>query len=297
MLFVQIILPVFLIVLTGFVLEKAARLDFRTLTISSLYLFSPALVFSALMKREIVFALAGKIALFMLLYTGGMMLLAALAGRLLRYDRETRSALHLTTVMMNVGNFGLPLAWFAFGEAGLDVSVLTFFCFNLVLSSLGIVLAQGTGATLRQAAINAMKIPIFHAGVLALVLQALAVRIPEVVLRPINLLGQAAIPVMLVMLGMQLARTRAIGQTGFLSLSTGLRLVLAPVLAWGLTELLGLEGLDRAVIILQTSTPSAVLPLLYAVRFGTRPDLVAGAILTSTLFSAATLTVLLYLLR
>ena len=102
---------------------------------------------------------------------------------------------------------------------------------------------------------------------------------------------------MLVLLGMQLARTRALVQPGFLTLSAGLRLVVGPLLAWGLTTLLGFKGLPRAVVILQTSTPSAVLPLLYAVRFGTRPDLVASAIFVSTLLSAGTLTILLYLLH
>lgn len=297
MLFAQVILPVFIIILAGFVLEKGAKLDFRSLSYSSLYLFSPCLVFSALMRQEIVFSLAGKIGLLMVAYTASMMVLAAAAGRLMCFDPETRSALQLTTSMMNVGNFGLPLAWFAFGEAGLDVSILTFFFFNLVLSTLAIVLAQGSAATLREAVRNALKIPLFHAGVLALVLQGAGVRVPDVILRPIDLLGQAAIPLMLVLLGMQLARTRLHTGAGFFTVSATLRLCVAPLVALVLTWLLGIEGLAQSVIVLQTSTPSAVLPLLYSLKFGTRPDLVAGAILVSTLLSALSLTVLLYLLQ
>jgi len=73
-------------------------------------------------------------------------------------------------------------------------------------------------------------------------------------------------------------------------------LCIAPLIAWVVTLLLGLDELTRNVVILQTSTPSAVLPLLYSLRFGTRPDLVAGAIMVSTLLSAVSLTVILYLL-
>ncbi|MBE0599445.1 MAG: AEC family transporter [Desulfuromonadales bacterium] len=297
MLFVQIILPVFLVVFSGFVLERTAKLDFRTLSVSSLYLFSPCLVFSALMKQEVSFSLAGQIGLFMLLYTAAMLILSLTAGYLLRFDRETRSALHLATVMMNIGNFGLPLTWFAFGQPGLEISILTFFFFNLVLSSLAIVLAQGSTATLRQAVTNAMKIPIFHAGILALALQAIGARVPELVLRPVDLLGQAAIPLMLVLLGMQLARTRLQSGAGFFSLAALLRLAVAPLLALALTWLLGIGGLAQKVIILQTSTPSAILPLLYALKFGSRPDLVAGAIFVTTLLSAISLTILLYFLQ
>jgi malate permease and related proteins len=177
------------------------------------------------------------------------------------------------------------------------VSVLTFVIFNIPLSTLAIVLAQSGGAPLSQAVRNALGIPIFHALLLALVLKGLAVQPPDFLLRPVELLGQAAIPLMLALLGMQLARTSLVALPGFLALSSGMRLLLAPAVAWGLTALLGIEGLTRSVLILQTSTPAAVLPLLYALRFGSRPDLVAGAIFVTTLLSAATLTLLLYLLE
>ncbi|AJF06637.1 AEC family transporter [Geoalkalibacter subterraneus] len=296
MLFVQVVLPVFLIVCTGIMLEKTARLDFRTLTISSLYVFCPALVFSALMKREFELTLAGDLFLFMVLYTAALYGFSWLIARAAGFDRESRSALLLTTVMMNVGNFGLPLTFFAFGEAALEVSVLTFVLFNIPLGTLAIVIAQGSRGSLSTALLNMAKIPIFHGVALAFLFKMLDWVPPTFLLRPIDLVGQAAIPVMLLMLGMQLARTKWQKRVGFLSLATLTRLAVSPLLAWGLTVLLDIKGLPRSVVILQTSTPSAVLPLLYALRFGVRPDLVAGTILTTTLVSAGTLTLLLYLL-
>jgi len=295
--FIQIILPVFLIILSGFALEKSSRLDFRTLTYCSLYLFSPCLVFATLMKRTVQLSLAFDLFIFMLLYTAILLVVAVATGRLLKMERETQSALSLSTVMMNVGNFGLPLSYFAFGQDGLDVSVLTFIIFNIPLSTLAIFIAQGSKVPIRQAVVNTCKIPIFHAVILAFLLKAAGVVIPTFILNPIDLLGQAAVPLMLVLLGMQLARTRLLVQPGFLSLAAGIRLVLAPVVAWGLARLFNLHGLTANVVILQTSTPSAVLPLLYSLRFGTRPDLVAGAIFVTTLLSSVSLTVLLYLLQ
>ena len=297
MLFVHIILPVFLVILTGFILEKIARLDFRTLTTCSLYLFTPALVFAVLMKRPFHFELARDIFFFMILYSATLLGVAAGCGRLLKMEKDARGALSLTTVMMNVGNFGLPLAYFAFGQAGLDVSILTFVLFNIPLGTLAIVIAQGARVPLRTALANTCRIPIFHAVLLAFVFKGAGIDLPPFLLNPIDLLGQAAVPLMLVLLGMQLARTRLRVRPGFLFLAAGIRLILAPLIAWGLASLLGLHGLTRDVVILQTSTPSAVLPLLYSLRFGTRPDLVAGAILVTTLLSALSLTVLLYLLH
>ena len=297
MLFLQVLLPVFLIILAGFTLEKTLHPDFKTLTDCSLYLFTPALVFSSLMRQQLRPELAGKLFLFMLVYTAGMLILSILVARTLRFDADTQSAFSLTTVVMNVGNYGLPLAYFAFGQQGLHVSILTFVMFNIPLGTLAIVLAQGKKAPLGQAILNTLRIPIFYGVLAAVFFKLLGLSLPDTVLRPFELLGHAAIPLMLVLLGMQLARTRRLVQPGFLALSSTLRLLVAPLLAWLLTALFGFHGLTRAVIILQTSTPSAVLPLLYAVRFGTRPDLVASAIFLSTLLSAATLTGLLYLLQ
>lgn len=297
MLFIDIIVPVFLVVLSGYLLERYGQLDFRTLTNTSLYLLSPCLVFSALMKREVPLDLALNLFFFMLVYTALMTALAAAFGRGLKMNRDTRTALSLTTVFMNVGNFGLPLVYFAFGEAGLNVSILTFVVFNLPLSTLAIVMAQGSGAPLLPAIRNSLRIPIFHAVLLALLLKGLDLNLPVFLLRPIDLMGQAAIPLMLLMLGMQLARTQLIATPGFLTLAGALRLLVAPAIAWFITPWFGIEGMARQIVVLQTSTPAAVLPLLYSLRFGARPDLVAGAIFTSTLASAGTLTLILYLLK
>ncbi|MDW7645797.1 MAG: AEC family transporter [Desulfuromonadales bacterium] len=297
MLFVNIILPVFILIFCGYLAEKKIGLDFRTLTNCSLYLFTPALVFSSLTRQTLQLSLTLNIFFFMVLYTLTLYLLVRLIAAGTALSRENSGALVLTTVVMNVGNFGLPLAYFAFGEQGLNVSVLTFVLFNIPLSTLAIVVAQGGEVPLGKALINTFKIPIFHAVALAFLLKAVDLSVPFFILRAVELLGDAAIPLMLVLLGMQLARTRLESHWGFLSLATLIRLAVAPLVAWAITALLAIDGTSRNVIILQTSTPSAVLPLLYALRFGMRPDLVAGTIFVTTLLSAGSLTIILYLLQ
>lgn len=296
MLFIDIVLPVFVIVATGYWLQKQFNPDIQTITNISLYLFTPAMVFSALNKSTIDLGMAGDITLFMLLYTAILLGIALFSGQLLRYDFEKRRALALSTTMMNCGNFGLPLVYFAFGEPGLSYSVLTFVIFSIPLSTLGIMLAQKETTDWRKSLLNTLRIPIFHAVILALTVNLLQVPLAAFIVRPIDLLGQAAIPLMLVMLGMQLARTSIKRELGFLCQATLIRLFLAPLLAWGLTTFLGINGLAQKVVILQTSTPAAVLPLLYSLRYGTRPDLVATAVVLTTFISAGSLTLLLYLL-
>ncbi len=295
MLFVNVILPVFAIVAAGYLLQRRAQFDLRPLADSSLYLFTPALVFSSLLRHSLAVAQLGQFLLFMLLYTAVMTGLALAVARWRQYAGKDGRALILTTAMMNIGNFGLPLVLFAYGPEALSLSVLAFVLFNFSLSSFAIVVAQGE-AGVAEATGNMLRIPLVHATLLAFLCKGAGWSVPEFVLRPVELLGQAAVPVMLSLLGMQLGRVTTLGAWGFCALATGLRLLVGPLLAVALAALLGIDGLARKVLILQTSTPAAVLTLLYAVRYQTRPDLVAGSILLSTLLSAVTLTALLYLL-
>jgi len=295
MLFVNVILPVFAIVFAGYLLQRRAQLDLRPLTDSSLYLFTPALVFSSLLRHQLVSEHVWKFLIFMLLYTAVMTVIAILISKIRHLDGQVGRALILTTAMMNIGNFGLPLVMFAYGPEALNLSVLAFVLFNFSLSSFAIVVAQGeTG--LAEATRNMLRIPLVHATILAFLVKAVDWNVPEFILRPVELLGQAAVPLMLTLLGMQLARVKTVDGWGFCSLAAGLRLFAGPLVGIVLAALLGIDGLARKVLILQTSTPSAVLTLLYAVRYNTRPDLVSGTILISTLLSAASLTALLYLL-
>ena len=294
MLFVEVILPVFLITAAGFVFARKSDADLQSLANSVLYLFAPSLVFSALLKSHVESDLLGRLALFMALYTACLCLLAFCTSRWCNFDSDTTRAFTLTTSMVNIGNFGLPLVFFAYGEASLDVSIVLFVLFNIPLGTLAILIAQGQGVKWQTALNNTLKIPIFYGVALAILCKVFNFQPPEFILRTTGLLGQAAIPLMLVLLGMQLSLVKVLGNWGFFSLSTAFRLLIGPLLAVALVSLLGLDGLTRKIVILQTSTPSAVLPLLYTIRFGTRPDLVSGTILLSTLCSAFTLTALLY---
>lgn len=297
MLFINVVLPVFLIVMMGAVGGRRLGLESTTLTNLSLYLLTPSLVFSSLVRHPIDIDMGGRLALYMVFYTGLMLTVGWLAAKLFKVDSDSRRALYLSSAMMNIGNFGLPLTLFAYGTPALDTSIMIFVLFTIPLGTIGIILAQGHQGRLQDAVINTAKIPIFHAVILAFIFQGVGLELPGFILKSLELVGQAAIPIMLVLLGMQLSQAKVIPAAGFLSLTTVLRLLIGPMVGWGLTLILGISGLERNVIILQTSTPAAVLPLLYALRFNARPDLVASSIFVTTLFSAGSLTLLLYLLE
>lgn len=293
MVFIDILLPIFVLVAAGAIFSRALRPALEPLTQFALFLATPALVLHALLRNPVEAAEVGRVAALMVLYTGIFWAVAEVAGRLLRLDGPMRRAFALATVPMNVGNYGLPLVRFAFGAEAEPFSILVFVIFNIPLATWAIWLAAGgTFSSLRGLGAT-LKIPIFHATVLAFALGALGWSIPTPLAKGIGLLAQAAIPVLLVILGMQLERTRIETFGPSLLAAVAIRLALAPVVAWGLCALLGFGGLERSVLVLQTSTPSAVLTLLYALRFDCQPRWLASCIFVSTLGSALSLTVVL----
>ena len=294
MVILGVLLPVFFMVLAGFVFSRTLRSPIDSLTQFSLYVGTPALVLYALVSNPVPAATLVRLLSLMLLYTGALWGIAEAVGRLLRLDPKLRRAFILAVVPMNVGNFGIPLVRLAFGPDAESYAVLVFVVFNIPLGSWAIWIAAGGGTSPWKGLKETLRIPIFYATVLAFALAGLGWKLPGPLMKSLGLLGEAAIPLLMVILGMQLERTSVLRAPASLVSATVLRLVASPFLAWGLTVALGFTGLEQKVVILQTSTPAAVLPLLYALRFDCRPDWIASNLLVSTLASGATLAVILH---
>ncbi len=297
MVFVNILLPIFLIIGSGVVFERFKKPDFKSVSDLTLFFFTPCLIFAGLMKggAAVVDFLPGAVA-FMVALTLIFWGLALACGRLLKLDSQRQSAFSLTTIMMNTGNYGLPLVLFAYGPEGLSYAVMVMVLFTFPLGTLAIYIASRGRDRPAKALLAMFKVPLFHAIILAAIWRGFALPLPEIIFKAIDIVGQAAIPGLLILLGMQLGRTRFQGELPAISVSSFLRLVLSPIIAILLCRLLGIQGLPRNVLILQTSTPAAVIPLLYAVNYDARPDMVAGTIFVSTIASALTLTFLLWFL-
>ncbi|RLB67120.1 MAG: hypothetical protein DRH03_11390 [Deltaproteobacteria bacterium] len=297
MVFVNILLPIFLIIALGAVFEKVKGPDFKTVSDLTLFFFTPCLIFAGLLKggAEVIGFLPKTVA-FMLALTLIFWALSVLCGRLLKLDSRRQSAFSLTTIMMNTGNYGLPLVLFAYGPEGLSYAVVVMVLFTFPLGTLAIYIASRGEDSPAKALLEMFKVPLFHAIILAAIWRGFALPLPAIIFKAVDIVGQAAIPGLLILLGMQLARTKLKGELVAISSSSFLRLVISPFVAILLCELLHIQGLPRNVLILQTSTPAAVIPLLYAVNYDTRPDMVAGTIFVSTIASAVTLTCLLQFL-
>lgn len=297
MIFLNVLLPIFLVGGVGYALGRLTRFEPEPLTRLVFYVLGPALIFQSLYTNAVSGGEISRTVLFVVLLHVILLGAGLLGPRVLGWDRERQAATSLCLSFNNAGTYGLPVLLFAFGERGFALGIIYMVAHIALQTTLGVGVASWKkGMSLATLSLNVLKVPWFYALGLALVLRATAVALPTPLARPIDLLAQAAIPMQLVLLGIEFSRVRlekVLRQAAPIALT---KLILPPLLAWGLTALLGIHGLLRAVLIVEGSTPAAINSLLLALQYDRRPDLVAAVVLLTTAGSVLTIGLLLVFL-
>jgi predicted permease len=296
--FIQNLLPVFLVMGTGVLLGVTVRPNVKAISRTTFYALTPCLIFSGLANTPLSGAEAGQVALFAALATVGGMVVAWVVATVLGWRGSRRRAFVLPVLVINTGNFGLSVVLFAFGPEAQARAMLYFVTTAVMASSLGVAVAAG-GGTLRQVLTNLVRIPLLYAAVAALVVSAFPqLEVPDLLMRPIELLGRAAVPMMLLILGLQLARSvdSLRNSIGSIAWASALRLVVAPVLALPVAWLVGVRGLTFQACMLEAGMPAGVTSTVLSLEYDLAPELVTGTVFFSTLCSALSLSVLISLI-
>lgn len=297
-LFADNLLPILLVAGAGYLAGKWLKVDARSISRVVFYLFSPCLLFDLLvtsrfevgdMLRMAGFTLASILAVGAITWT---------LGRLLRLERKMLAAVLLCTLSLNAGNYGLSLNLFAFGEEALAYASLFFVVSALITYTLGVTIASLGRASLAASLRGLLKIPVIYVAVLALVFITRDWELPLPLDRAVGLLSDAAIPGMLLVLGLQLGKnTHRIRDMRALLLATGMRLLGGMGVGLLLAPLFGLGGMAYKAGALESSMPTAVLATILATEYEAEPAFVTAVVFTSTLLSPLTLTPLLLILQ
>jgi hypothetical protein len=292
-LFSNNILPIFLAAASGFLVAKYLGVSARAVSRIAFYIFSPCLIFVLLTSGQLDGDDITKMAAFAAVSILIMGLITALIARLLRFERSITVALIITVMFANAGNFGLSLNLFAFGESAVAYASIYFVTSAFLVYTLGVVLASWGHSDIKTALVGVFKVPVIYAVVFAMIYNWLNWQLPLPVERTVSLLSEAAIPVMIVLLGIQLYNAKISREYFKVGLSNFLRLVAAPILAIGLAYLFHLEGAAYQAGIIESAVPTAVLTTVLATEFDLDPAFVTTTVVTSTLLSPFTLTPLL----
>lgn len=283
-----IIAPVFICAATGFFWQRFSTSPFDSELISRLVMNigAPCLIVGTLSKV----ALPAQSLLLILTAATLVLATTALAAALLCRLCGLSYSVYLSSLTFpNTVNMGLPVSLFAFGEDGLAVALGIYLVVSICHFSFGVALVSGQNAWR-----NTLRSPVVYSGLLAAGLVFTGTRLPLWLENSVNLLGSFTIPLMLITLGVSLSQLKVRDFTRSCLLA-GARILIGCVVGVAIAELLSLQGTMRSVVIIQSAMPAAVFNYLLARRYNRAPETVAGLVVMSTLFSFASLPLLLWL--
>ncbi len=287
----RVILPTFLIIFIGFVFGKLKKPDMSVISEIVIYIALPALVITSLLDKDIVLANAAKVwgsAVFIMVGCG---VVAFIVFSLLK---QKHSGLYLPISLMNAVNIPFPIIYLVYGSEGLYAATLYMIPCSVLTYSIGIYIASGKDW--RTSLKEVFKIPPIYASVIGLMLSFFDVSLPEVILRPLEIIGLMAIPLVLLVLGNNLSRMKTISSVRTTLLASFLRVGVGMGLGFLAVELFGLTGILRAVVILNSAMPAAVNATIIATKYENEAELVSSVVFVTTLASLAVIPFLINLL-
>ena len=283
-----IVAPVYLCAAVGFLWARLGR-AFDTVLVTDLIMGvgAPCLVFSSLTSYEIQFAEALEM---IAATTVAIACMAGVSAIVLGVARIPLNTFLAPLTFGNTGNMGIPLCYFAFGEAGLSLAICVFAVTSVLHFTVGQAIWSG-----RAGWGDVVKTPLVWAVVLALIMMATGWGVSSWLTRTTSLLGSFTVPLMQLTLGVSLARLGVVRPGRSLALAL-VKLFVGISVGLGVAGLFDLEGVAAGVLILSCAMPAAVFNYMFAVRYERSPGDVASLVVVSTLLAALAVPVLMALL-
>jgi predicted permease len=280
----SVVLPTFLIIFIGFIFGKIRKPDLSIVSDIVIYIALPALAITSMLDKKIVLANAARIwgsAVFVIIGVG---VIAFIIFTLLK---KKHSGLYLPISIMNAVNIPFPIIYLVYGSEGLYAATLYMIPCSILTYSLGIYIASGKDwkTSLKEV----FKIPPIYASLIGLILNLFEVSVPDIILRPLEIIGLMTIPLVLLVLGNNLSRMKSITSIPTTLLSSFLRVGVGLGLGLLAVELFDLTGILRAVVILESAMPAAVNAAIITTRYKNEAELVSSVVFVTTIASLVTI--------
>jgi predicted permease len=284
----SIVIPVFALIGLGSLFARWNRNpDIRFITDFITYIGAPALVFYSLLDKELNYEnfypiLASSAAVAILGIVFGLA-----SAKKCAYGSPAAT---LPVAFMNCGNMGLPICYFAFGREGLAAATIFFVGMSIMHYTFGSMIAGG-----KERLKEVLLLPLTPAAILAILLNRTQISLPLMIERPVELLANTTIPLMLISLGVRLYTISAFDKSTALSLGI-VRFLVGLIAGLICVYLFNLRGIAANIVILQATMPPAVFNFILCEKFSKKPELAASIIFAGTILSMFTIPLLLYVL-
>lgn len=289
----SVVLPAFSVVGVGALVGYTLKLDLTPANRLALYATTPALVFRSLSSTDLDAGNVGRLLGAFFLMSAAMLLISSLAS--VRLDPGSRRGVVACSLFVNSANLMLPVTLFAVGEAGVERALVLYVVTTVLLYLVGPVVFSERAAPGRLLR-SVVGLPVVWAALLAAVFNLLGWSLPLGVGRGVELLAGAAVPLVLLVLGMQMQRAGLAAPSGVNLLAAGIKLVAGPAVGFLAGRAVGLGGVDLAVMTLFGAMPPAVVVFMLALEFSDDAEEVGRTVVFSTLCALVTVSVVVALL-
>ena len=295
--FLSVVLPIFFMAGLGALIGRVKALPAGPISQITLYIFSPCLICFSIAHTTLPQQDLGLITLFGFLLAGVLYVLGIIGSKFSGMGASGQGAFLLAVLFGNSGNYGLPHALFAFGQEGLDRAIVFLVSQAILSGTLSIYVASSSKVGPMGALKAVVRMPMVYASFIGLFFNLTDFSMPGLIANPMEILGNAAVPSMLMVLGIQLSTKFSLDNSRALLLVVILRLLAPAGLAFLLTSLLGISGLTQEVLIVLSVMPTAVFTIIIASEFDSRPTFVTNAVVITTFGSLLTIAPLIWFLR
>ncbi|WP_255376729.1 AEC family transporter [Oceanobacillus sp. Castelsardo] len=292
----DIILPIFIVMAIGYILQKKFNMDISTLSKLNIYFVVPAFIFVKLYSTKISFSLFGYVFLFFILLVFILFMISIVVAKFLKLDKSKKTTFSNSVIFFNSGNYGVPVNDLVFKSdpfaASIQVIVLTLQ--NIFTFSYGIFSMQSVEKGKWNALLGYFKMPVLYAMLAGVILNAFHVDIPSFIWLPANYIADAMIALALLTLGAQVARIQF--RSGLSSVYSSLivRLIISPVVALIIIWVFQVEGVIAQALFIASAMPTSVNSAVIAQEYKNHPEFAAQVVLFSTILSAATVSLVIY---
>ncbi len=292
----SVLLPIFIMIALGFILQKKFTLDLKTLAKLNIYVFVPGFIFVKFYKTNFELRLLLYIVVFFIIYIIFLYIVGKVLTLVNKRGKGEATTLTNSVLFFNSGNYGVPVNDLVFkgDPLAMSVQVIVLSLQNIFTFSYGIFAIQSAQIGKLKAMLGYFKMPVLYALLFAIILNYTNITIPEFIWTPANYVADAMIAIALIMLGAQIANINFTFKWSLSYVFIFVRLVIGPVIALIIIKIMGIEGVIAQTLFIASAMPTSVNSSVIAQEYDNHPELAAELVFLSTLLSSITVVVVIY---
>lgn len=292
----SVLLPIFIMIVLGFILQKKFTLDLKTLAKLNIYVFVPGFIFVKFYKTNFELHLLLYIVVFFIIYIICLYIVGKALTLINKRDKGEATTLTNSVLFFNSGNYGVPVNDLVFkgDPLAMSVQVIVLSLQNIFTFSYGIFAIQSAQIGKLKAMLGYFKMPVLYALLLAIILNYADIPIPEFIWKPANYVADAMIAIALIMLGAQIANINFTFKWSLSYIFIFVRLVIGPAIASIIIKIMGIEGVIAQTLFIASAMPTSVNSSVIAQEYDNHPELAAELVFLSTLLSSITVVIVIY---